>query len=172
MRLVLLDLGSEPRQCFYPLALSRPIWELRCGMTSLGEKLIARAAPASIAGFLPDYMADVYRETSSWPINDPASLSGDDLLLVDARLKVDALEIESGGPSQVGVDEEGRCLYVRLAEADLEQLDNSSIESLLASARDSLPVVQGPLASWNYIWDLILANAEQLTIDFKAAGRS
>ena len=39
-------------------------------------------------------MADVYRETSSWPINDPASLSGDDLLLVDARLKVDALEIE------------------------------------------------------------------------------
>ncbi len=172
MRLVLLDLESEPRQCFYPLALSRPIWELRCGMTSLAEKLIARAAPASIAGFLPDYMADVYRETSSWPVNDPASLSGDDLLLVDARLKVDALEIESGGPSQVGVDQEGRCLYVRIAEADLEPLDNSSIESLLASARDSLPVVQGPLASWNYIWDLILANAEQLTTDFKAAGRS
>ena len=103
MRLVLFDLETEPRECFYPLALSRPIWDLRCGMTSLGEKLIARTDPAQVAGFLPGYMADAYRESSSWPINDPASLGGDDLLLVDARLKVDALDIESVGPSQVGV---------------------------------------------------------------------
>ena len=42
MRLVLFDCPAGRRWCFYPLALSRPIWELRCGMTSLGEKLVAK----------------------------------------------------------------------------------------------------------------------------------
>jgi len=172
MRLVLFDLETEQRECFYPLALSRPIWDLRCGMTSLGEKWVARTSPASIAGFLPAYMEDACRETTDWPINDASVLAGDDLLLINARLKVDAIQIEEGGPSQVGLDEEGRCMYAKLAEADLEQLETSSLESLLTSAKDSLPVVQGPLASWNYIWDLILANAEQLTTDFQLAGRS
>ena len=49
MRLVLFDLLTPERMNFHPIAFSRPIWELRCGMTSLGEKLLARVkamAPA------------------------------------------------------------------------------------------------------------------------------
>ena len=42
MRLILFDLPDDQRINFYPLALSRPIFELRCGMTSLGEKLVAK----------------------------------------------------------------------------------------------------------------------------------
>lgn len=34
MRLVLFDLDRDTRIQFHPLALCRPIWELRCGMTS------------------------------------------------------------------------------------------------------------------------------------------
>ena len=43
MRLVLFDPDLPSRRNFYPLALSRPIWELRCGISSLREKLIAKA---------------------------------------------------------------------------------------------------------------------------------
>ena len=42
MRLVLFDCPTPLRTNFYPMVLSRPIFELRCGMTSLGDKLIAR----------------------------------------------------------------------------------------------------------------------------------
>jgi hypothetical protein len=42
MRLVLFDRPTPERIQFYPLALSRPIWELRCGMTSLADKLVAQ----------------------------------------------------------------------------------------------------------------------------------
>ena len=40
MRLILVDRPDQTRLHFYPLALGRPIWELRCGFNSLGEKLI------------------------------------------------------------------------------------------------------------------------------------
>ena len=42
MRLILLD-PLRQAENFYPLALSRPIWELRCGMSRLAAKLVGQA---------------------------------------------------------------------------------------------------------------------------------
>lgn len=172
MRLILLDCPTPLRQNFSPLALSRPIWELRCGMTTLGEKLVARVGARDVAGFLPEYMADAYREATSWPINQLSSLAGDDLLLVDARVKADAFDVAPLGPSQVAVDAAGNCLFARIARGDLGKLNADSLDAFLASARQTLPTVTGNLPVWNYTWDLILANPEQLVKDFAAAGRS
>src|SRR5271165_4257601 len=102
MRLILFDRLTPQRRNFYPLALSRPIWELRCGMTSLGEKLFDRLRPAEMACFLPPYLAEVWRQ--GWPVNDPQSLSGTDLLVVDARVKADGLLHLTEGPSRVFLD--------------------------------------------------------------------
>ena len=49
MRLILVDRLSDKRINFYPLALSRPIWELRCGMYSLAEQLVAKLKPGDVA---------------------------------------------------------------------------------------------------------------------------
>ena len=171
MRLVLFDRQSESRINFDPVALCRPIWELRCGMTSLGEKLIAKIGAADVAGFVPEYMADVYREQSGWSINSSTSLVGDDLLLVNARVKAESFDVESTGPSQVAFDENGECLFARIAKEDLARLITDSIDGLIDSAREALPRYDGKIATWNYSWDLILSNPEQITKDFAAAGR-
>ena len=60
----------------------------------------------------------------------------------------------------------------RIAREDLGKLNADSLEAFLASARQTLPAAAGEVAVWNYTWDLILANPEQLTKDFAAAGRS
>ena len=172
MRLILLDCPSPSRQNFYPLALSRPIWELRCGMTTLGEKLIAKAGARDVAGFLPAYMADAYRETAAWPVNQVSSLQGDDLLLVDARVKAEAFDVAPVGPSQAAFDADGNCVFARIAREDAARLKADSLDGFLANARQNLPAVPGEFARWNYTWDLILANPEQLTKDFAAAERS
>ncbi len=45
MRLILVDLPvAEADRTSIRLGLSRPIWDLRCGMTSLGQKLVAKTA--------------------------------------------------------------------------------------------------------------------------------
>ena len=96
MRLILFDLAGEKRVNFYPLALSRPIWELRCGMSSLGEKLVSKVGAKDVACFVPDYMADSYRAKTTHKVNDPGTLAGDDLLLVNGRVKAAKRRLRCG----------------------------------------------------------------------------
>ncbi len=172
MRLILVDSPDEVRGNFYPLALSRPLWELRCGFSSLGEKLIAKVGAGSVAYFVPDYMTVAYRAKVESPVNDSSVLEGDDLFIVDPRIKADSFDVAANGPSEVGLDEQGNVLYARVAKADLAKLATDEIGQFMASAKAKLPNVRSALPTWQYIWDLILANAEQITADFAAAGRN
>ncbi len=171
MRLILFDLEGEGRRNFYPLALSRPVWELRCGMTSLQQKLFDKLGVTSAAYFVPDYMAAVYRVKADGPVNDPSTLTGDDLLLVDARVKAADFDVAAGGPSETG-GEGDRPVYARIAQSDLAGLDTTSIERLLSSAGAKLPRGRSDVAVWNYTWDLVLENPDQIGRDFAAAGKS
>ena len=170
MRLILVDRGERARRNFYPLTLSRPLWELRCGITSLAEKLIARTGADSAAYFVPDYMADAYRARTRQPVNEPSVLAGDDLLIVDPRVKADGLEV--GGRSQVGLDKDGELLYARIAKKDLPTLAADDIDKFIADAKAKLPNIKSSLPTWQYLWDLVLASGEQITADFAAAGKS
>ncbi len=171
MRLVLFDLPSQKRFHFDPLALSRPIWELRCGMTSLIEKMIDKIGAADVACFVPPYMAEVYSRQTSRPVNKPESLTGDDLLLVNARVRAAQFNVDPKGPSRINFDEDGECLFVRIAREDLGKLNTASIEGLIDSAKASLEVCNCEVPTWNYTWDLVLERPEQITRDFAAAGR-
>jgi UDP-N-acetylglucosamine diphosphorylase/glucosamine-1-phosphate N-acetyltransferase len=171
MRLIIVDRATEERRHFWPLALSRPVWDLRCGFTSLGEKLQKKIATNDVAYFLPAYMAEAYRERTGRRINDNAALKGEDLLVIDACVRADSLEIATGGPSEVRLDANGEVLYARVTRADGEKLQGGDIESFLASAKASLPAVTSHLSTWEYTWDLVLANPEQIKADFTAAGK-
>jgi len=171
MRLVLVDKPGDHRQNFHPLTLSRPVWELRCGITSLGEKLLAKVGTGDVAYFLPDYLAEVYRAKTRRPVNDPSSLAGGDLLIVDARVKADSFQVPTGR-SEVGVNEQGEVLYARITTGDLKRVQGKDITAFLESAKATLPNVPAKLPTWNYTWDLILASPHQITADFTALGRN
>jgi len=171
MRLILIDLPSPKRFHFDPVALSRPIWELRCGMTSLAEKLVAELRPSSVACFCPDYMADACRARTKWPVNDASTLGGDDLLVVHARVKADGLARHATGPSGLWRDADGECLLIRVGRDEVGKLDARSIDAFLASAAKAITPCDGELPTWNYTWELVLANPAQLSRDFAAAGR-
>ena len=172
MRLILIDRTNEIRGNFFPLALGRPLWELRCGMSSLKEKLVAKIRPDDVAYFVPDYMAGYYRTQVVEPVNDITAMSGHDLVVLDPLLKADSLDVSAKGRSEVGLDKQGRLLYARIARGDAGRLRAANIEEFLVSAKSSLPNVVCNLPVWQYTWDLVLGNGEQLKTDFAAAGRS
>jgi len=171
MRLILVDRSKEVRSRFHPITLSRPIWELRTGFTSLAEKLVAKIGVKDVACFVPDYMAAAYRAKTSWPVNDPATLAGDDLLILDPRVKAESFSVSPKGPSEIALDDEGQVLYARVARLDLGALQTDDIGKFLSAAKARLPNVKPALPKWEYIWHLMLANPEQLASDFAAAGR-
>jgi UDP-N-acetylglucosamine diphosphorylase/glucosamine-1-phosphate N-acetyltransferase len=173
MRVVLFDEAGEKRRNFYPIALSRPIWDLRCGITSLAEKLLAKAGATEAACWVPSYMATYWKSQTAWSVNDPASLKGSDLLLLNPRMKAEGLDkVDRKGASQVGLGANDEILYAVIRSADLAKLDASSIDTLLASAKKSIPSKQVDLATWNYTWDLVLASPHQITHDFNALGKT
>jgi len=171
MRLIIVDRATEERRNFWPVALSRPIWDLRCGFTSLGDKLQKKIGTNDVAYFLPAYMAEAYRERTDRRVNDNSALRGEDILIVDARVKADSLDMTTGGRSEVRLDANDKVLYARVTKADAQKLQGGDIESLLASAKASLPAAPSQLSVWEYTWDLILANPEHLKADFAAAGK-
>ena len=64
-------------------------------------------------------------------------------------------------------------LCARIAQTDLSKVRTDSIEALLDSARRVLPQDSArDVSTWNYTWDLVLANSKQLVEDFAAAGRN
>lgn len=172
MRLILFDADHPNRRDFYPLALSRPIFEMRCGFGTLADKLIRRTGAADVAYFVPDYLAEVTRARSERRVNDPAALDGADLLLLNARIKPDAIErIDRRGPSVCGHDEHGEVTFVWLRHTDREQIETSSLELLLETARRNLHAAHVEMPKWRYTWELVLHNADELRADFAAAGR-
>ncbi|MGW8256359.1 MAG: putative sugar nucleotidyl transferase [Thermoguttaceae bacterium] len=197
MRLIVFDRLTQKRIHFYPLALSRPIFELRCGVTSLIEKLEAKAGLGEAACFVPDYMAPLYKTNTDRAVNDVSRLQGDDLLLVNARVKAaEFFSRPSGtnddrdfrgakgdnvvrgakgdiyGPSRVCLDADGELLFAQVAKSDLVKLKTDSIDALLASAAASLPKTEETVPAWNYIWELVLENPAMITADFQAIGKT
>lgn len=171
MRLILIDRTESLRANFYPLAYSRPLWELRCGIRSLAEKIVSRLGLLDIACFVPDYMAPAYRQKTSWPVNDLSKLSGDDLIILDGRVKADGLQTAAKGASEVVLDADGHILYARIDRASAAKLPCDSIEAFLASAAQSLPKSSRSLSTWNYTWDLVLANPDEIRKDYASLGR-
>ncbi len=171
MRLILFDCDTPKRINFHPIALSRPIWELRVAMSSLGDKLTAKIAPADVACFLPEYMAASYRAKTQWKVNDLASLSETDLLLMDPRLRADSFDVPAQGASEVGLDVDGEVLWARVTADDARKLSSDSIEAFLADATQQLPTALCQLPTWDYTWDLVLDNPAALAAEFAAAGR-
>ncbi|MFC1792097.1 putative sugar nucleotidyl transferase [Planctomycetota bacterium] len=172
MRLVLVDSLFELRSNFFPLTLGRPLWELRIGMSSLAKKLAAKIQPDDAAYFVPDYMADVYRTQVDQPVNDLSALDGNDLMLVNPVVKAESFKVPAKGASEIGLDEKGMVIYARISKDDVKQLASDDIETFIASAKAKLPNVTCKFANWEYVWDLVLANCEQITADFAAAGRN
>ena len=174
MRLVLHDVNDDVRFNFRPLSLSRPIWELRCGMTTLAAKLAARVGSEPAGYLVPDYMADVYAAKVDAPVNDLKALTGDDVLLVAGQVKADGFDVAAQGAGEVGVDADGNVLYARIPADDIAKLvaQANTPAELIDAAKAALPVVTSSLATWKYTWDLVLANPGQLVADFATAGRS
>jgi UDP-N-acetylglucosamine diphosphorylase/glucosamine-1-phosphate N-acetyltransferase len=171
MRLILFDGPDEVRAKFYPLSLCRPVWELRCGITTLGEKLIARTAAKEIAFFVPPYMGDAYRQRVGGKVNDVSALTGDDLFVVHGSVKAATLEVAPTGPSAVGMIGDV-VAYIRVAKADLARLDTGSFDAFFVSARKQLKQVACDAKRFEYIWEVMLESPHQIIEDFKATGRS
>ena len=164
MKLVIFE--DDQFDHFLPLAYMRAVFELRTGATTLAAKIERAVGQQAAALMVRDYLAPVVSQRYSGPaINDLSKLAGQEVLFVNARV----CGTDFTAPDrQVALWKDGQLAAWRTA-ANVTGIRNYKE---LAAAAQAAPKADFTGTFFNWIWDAMLANPEQITADFKAAGRS
>ena len=156
---------------FYPLTYMRPVFDLRCGQTTLREKIERAAGGAAGALFVRDWLAALTAAKSDVPVNSMDALKGDDLLLVNGR----CLWVGDAKPS-AGADACGKVgdqiVYVALTKETAEKICADDIAGFVAAAAETAQDEPCDVKMVSYPWDLIHENAEAIVDDFKKLGKT
>ena len=168
MRLIIFEDETFPN--FYPLALSRPVFALKCGFCTLAEKIERQVPHAETAYFCRPVLAPTFSRSTSAPVNRADQLANADLLLVNGRLLCHDVALPDRGDSEVGLvgDE---VAYIRITEDRLPRLANGTVAELIRSAREALPSRSIEATLIGYTWDLVRRNPAALAVDFAAVGK-
>ncbi len=140
----------------YPLTHLRPVWELKCGHTQLYQKILRKLGDGNGAFFAREWLTDVLKERHAGAaINDPAALTGDDLLLVNGRWLFMDTSVDLEGSHEVGMAGDA-IAYARVDRATAEKCAADTMDAFLANVANELPQAPAEATLIDYPWDIIV----------------
>jgi len=162
MKLILFE--DDQYERFLPLCWVRAVFELKTGATTLAAKIERAAGRAADAVLVRDYLAAVVRRRTGTAVNDLAGCRGEEVLFVNARVRGSDFKPPAGRAALWKGDQ----LAVWRTTADVSGIRDYA--GLVAAARAAGRTEYS--GGWfDYIWDVMLANPQQIAADFAAAGR-
>lgn len=163
MRLCVFEDRAEQLE---PLSLTRPVFELRCGINTLAEKLTRYFGVPVRAVLVRSCLEDLQRmQHPNIAVNDVDVSPGDDLILVNGRWLPPDDAFVAPGVSCVGVAGAG-VAYVVLKHHDLPSLTLDHLPELLDHWQQTLPTRSAGGRLIGYPWELVEQNAEEIRRDF------
>ena len=153
----------------YPLTLTRTVFELRCGATSLMDKIERSAPNVDVVYFMRDYLVEIFKERyGERCVNDLNTLK-DDVLLVNGRLLTKTGDLSLEGDEEVAV-KDGDVVYVRAKKGTMEKFLADSLEKTLENLKEELSVKEVDATLIEYPWDLVNNNSKAIVEEFKHIG--
>jgi UDP-N-acetylglucosamine diphosphorylase/glucosamine-1-phosphate N-acetyltransferase len=156
-------------QDLYPLTLTRPACELRCGMSSLREKIVKEFQPRRILLQCRRYLAGAVREETG--IDPAAPPPAGDVLLVNGRLLADGglmRQIETKEPCAFWCGEE--LVAAWLPAAKLQTMWERLGDFLEPEWLADLPRVEVEATLIRWPWDLVHHNGAEIAREFQLLG--
>ncbi|HEY8503261.1 MAG TPA: putative sugar nucleotidyl transferase [Gemmataceae bacterium] len=151
-----------------PLTLSRPAFELRCGITSLAHKQRRHFAAGEVGMFVRPYLEDLCR--ARYPeaaVNDWEWLKRGPVVLVNARW----LPPAGAAPPDLSLPHLGlagaQVAYAALSAEQLRCCELHGLVCCLEQWKETLPGRPAGGTVVNRLWELIDRNAEQIRLDFE-----
>lgn len=148
-----------------PLTLTRPAFELRCGMTTLAERQ-SRAFSCSEIGFIvrPELVELCAAQHPECAVNDGDWLRRGPLALVNSRWLAPHGKIEDQETSRVALSE-GQLAYAIIDDMHLEDFSTESLDVHSEICKQTLPRIDAGGSMIQYPWDLVERNANALRED-------
>jgi UDP-N-acetylglucosamine diphosphorylase/glucosamine-1-phosphate N-acetyltransferase len=159
--------------CLEPLTLTRPVFDLLCGQTSLGHKQCRAFGPDGqvvLAALVRPHLADLVRLRSPGAaVNDFAWLRAGPVVLVNGRwLPPVGARVDASIPG-VGVTDD-EVAYAVLDPKRLHGCSADTLDDCLETWKATLPRRPAGGQLVQYLWDLVEHNAEQIALDHACHG--
>jgi UDP-N-acetylglucosamine diphosphorylase/glucosamine-1-phosphate N-acetyltransferase len=155
-----------------PLSLTRPAFELLCGLTSLAAKQSRFFPPGPRGVLVRPYLADLCRlHSPAVPVNDLTWLRAGPTILVNARWlpsSIPLAPVELSGPCVALVKDE--IAYAVVEPEHLTDFTPATLDDCLAAWKTLLPQRTAGGRLIRFLWELVQQNGEQIRADWQTSG--
>ncbi len=165
MKLVIFEDDLYPN--FFPLTYPRPVFELRCGASSMAAKIERQAGRKADAYLCRDYLVETFRPRAGGAaVNDLSAIRpGEDVLFVNGRVLAGPDIRFPDGPAAAGCE---KTLGWWRTTDDVSNIRSyAELEAAAPGKRGECP---GKCFEW--MWDLMLNSPHVIADDFAAAGNA
>ncbi len=154
-----------------PLTLTRPVFELLCGLTSLAAKQSSYFALGPRGVLIRPHLADLYRlHAPEVSVNDLDWVKSGRTVLVNGRWLPPSLPLPKEIPNEPSVAlVENEVAYAVLAPEHLVDCTPQTIDDCLNGWKAMLPRRQAGGRMMRYLWELVHHNGEQIRADWQTA---
>jgi UDP-N-acetylglucosamine diphosphorylase/glucosamine-1-phosphate N-acetyltransferase len=152
-----------------PLALTRAVFELLCGCTSLAEKQFGQFAATDRAALVRPALAAVVAERTCLAVNDPDWLRGGPVMMVNGRWLPPAPPVDVPDQPCVGLLD-GEVAYALVPREHLALCDAEPPDECLQRWQAVLPQRPAGGCLLRYLWEIVDHNGEQIALDAWLSG--
>jgi UDP-N-acetylglucosamine diphosphorylase/glucosamine-1-phosphate N-acetyltransferase len=147
-----------------PLSLTRAVFELLCGCTSLAEKHFRHFAATDRATVVRPALAPVVAERTGMAVNDLDWLRRGPVMMVNGRWLPPAPPVEIPDRPCVGVID-GEIAFAFVHGEQLSQCADTPLEECLECWLTVLPHVPAQGHLLRYLWDFVDHDGKQIALD-------
>jgi len=164
MRLCIFE--DEGFELLYPLTYLRPVFNLKCGQTTLAEKILRNFGSVKTAYFVRDYLEPLMKEKlSPAKVNDMNVLK-DDVLLANGRWLFIDVKLTLDGPEEVATCKNS-IVFARLKKKTVDSISAATFREFLDEVKKKVKTREISVDLISYPWDLVHHNPAAIENDFK-----
>ncbi|HTP79400.1 MAG TPA: GlmU family protein [Bacteroidota bacterium] len=153
---------------FLPLAYFRPVYNLKCGMTSLREKILRMYPGARISLHCRSYLADYLRlRNPGLLVNE---ITEDSCLFINGRVVGDeqlSRRIPLRQKNDVAYVNDHQVIAAYVSGQNLRKIKKQLHQLLSIENFDEVPKAGTNVESVSYPWDLVSRNGAEIAKDFE-----
>ena len=153
-----------------PLTLTRPAFDLLCGMSSLADKQRRYFSPTSIGVLIRPHLAKWWHtQAPDVPANDADWLRSGPTVFVNARWLPPAGTLSVGTSPCVGMvgDE---VAYAVLSSEQFSPGSPDEVEDCLETWKSTLPCREAGGQLFRFLWEVVDRNGDQILADWESDG--
>ncbi|GBD87014.1 UDP-3-O-[3-hydroxymyristoyl] glucosamine N-acyltransferase [bacterium BMS3Abin03] len=153
---------------FYPLTLSRPVYDLVCGVRSLKEKILAEFEEADISLHCRKYLEQATRSGNpNFKIN---SITGDECVFINGRIALssDVKNLVANiGDEDIVYKNGDTVILAKLSGENLSKIKAHLPDAITADLLDGIFSVETDAECYNYLWEMIANNGPEIVNDIE-----